>query len=207
MGNVIALPSTDPQVFWGEMPPCEHVVQIYGDDRVFLDGLEGFVSSGLRNGESAIVIATATHLHGLESRMRESGVDVDRAREENRYIPRLAEEALAGFMVQDWPDEGRFLDVVHDLIRLARGDARRKVRAFGEMVAILWARGNHAATIELELLWSKVCAAERFPLFCAYPRDTFAKNATESIVEICRIHSRIAPPLPESSLPHVPAAE
>ena len=194
MGTVTVLPGADPEVFWAEMSPCEHVVQIYGDDRVFLDGLEGFIGNGLRGGESAIVIATVTHLHGLEKRMRQNGVDVDRARAENRYVPRLAEDVLEEFMVKDWPDEALFLKSMESLIRQARGDGSRKVRAFGEMVAILWARGNHAATIHLELLWTKVLQAEKFPLFCAYPRDTFSKNATESIVEICRIHSRVAPP-------------
>jgi len=194
MGTVTALPAADPHVFWGEMSPCEHVVQIYGDDRVFLDGLEGYVGNGLRNGESGIVIATATHLHGLERRMRNNGVDVDKARDENRYVPRLAEDVLGEFMVKDWPDEALFLESMENLIRTARGEENRRVRAFGEMVAILWARGNHAATLHLELLWTKVLATEKFPLFCAYPRDTFSKNATESIVEICRIHSRVAPP-------------
>ncbi len=194
MGTVTAFPTADPHVFWAEMSPCDHVVQIYGDDRVFLDGLEGFVGNGLRNGEAAIVIATATHLHGLEKRMRQNGVDVDKARSENRYVPRLAEDVLELFMVKDWPDEARFLEAMEGLIRTARGEQNRRVRAFGEMVAILWARGNHAATIHLELLWTKVLATEKFPLFCAYPRDTFSKNATESIVEICRIHSRVAPP-------------
>src|SRR5687768_15459232 len=193
MGTVTALPTNAPPVFWAEMSPCEHVVQIYGDDRVFLDGLEGFVANGLRNGEGAIVIATATHLHGLEVRMRQNGVDVGKALAESRYIPRLAEEVLAEFMVEDWPDEARFRESMENLIRAARGEDNRRVRAFGEMVAILWARGNHAATIHLELLWTKVLATEKFPLFCAYPRDTFSKNATESIVEICRIHSRVAP--------------
>ena len=101
MGTVSTMPTVDPQVFWAEMSPCEHVVQIYGDDRVFLDGLEGFVGNGLRNGESAIVIATVTHLHGLEKRMRQNGVDVDKARAEKRYISRLAEDVLAQFMVDD----------------------------------------------------------------------------------------------------------
>jgi hypothetical protein len=193
MGTVSTLPNADPHVFWAEMSPCEHVVQIYGDDRVFLDGLEGFVGNGLRAGESAIVIATATHLHGLEKRLRQNGVDVEKARAEKRYVSRLAEDVLAQFMVKEWPDETRFLATMENLIVAARGEEQRRVRAFGEMVAILWSRGNHAATIHLELLWTKVLAAEKFPLFCAYPRDTFAKNATESIVEICRIHSRVAP--------------
>lgn len=181
-------------LFRAEMAHCEHVVQIYGDDRVFLRGLEAFVANGLGAGGSAIVIATAMHLHGLEERMRRNAVDVERARDENRYIPRLAEDMLSACMVKDWPDEGRFLQSMEGLIRLGRGDTGRKVRAFDEMAAILWSRGNHAATIHLELLWSKACAAQRFALLCAYPRDTFASDATESIVEICRIHSRVAPP-------------
>ena len=195
MGTVSALPSVKTQVFWGEMAPCEHVVQIYGDDRVFLDGLAGFVGHGLRGGEASIVIATALHLHGLEERLRSTGIDVDRALAEGRYIPRLVEDVLASFMVKDWPDEDLFLRTLDELMEKARGPGQRKVRAFGEMVAILWSRGNHAATIHLELLWTKACNAEKFALFCAYPRDTFSKNATESIVEICRIHSRVAPPL------------
>lgn len=195
MGTVSVLPQVDPHVFWAEMAPCEHVVQIYGDDRVFLDGLEGFVGNGLRQGESVVVIATAMHLHGLEKRMRANGIDVERVRAENRYVARLAEDVLTSFMEKDWPDEQRFVEAVQGLMSLARGPSGRKMRAFGEMVAILWSRGNHAATVHLELLWTRLCAAEKFPVFCAYPRDTFSKNATESIVEICRIHSRVAPPI------------
>jgi hypothetical protein len=178
------------------MAPCEHVVQIYADDRIFLDGLEGFVANGLHKGEAAIVIATATHLHGLEKRLRDNGVDVDRARAERRFVSRLAEDVLAQFMVKDWPDETRFLATMEQLVAMARGEERRGVRAFGEMVAILWSRGNHAATLHLELLWSGVGAAGKIPLFCAYPRDTFARNATESIVEICRMHARVASAIP-----------
>lgn len=193
MGTVSVLPGVDPQVFWGEMAPCEHVVQIYGDDSVFLDGLEGFIGGALRARESAIVIATAGHLHGLERRMRDRGIDVERTREEGRFIACLAEETMEQFMVKGWPDEALFQETVNKLILKARGDSGRKVRAFGEMVAIMWARGEFAATIELEQLWSKLCKAEQFPLFCAYPRNGFTRNATESIVDICKAHSRVIP--------------
>jgi hypothetical protein len=64
------------------------------------------------------------------------------------------------------------------------------------MVAILWSRGNHAATIHLESALVEALQPRRsFALFCAYPRDTFSKNATESIVEICRIHFACRLPL------------
>ena len=84
MGTVSELPTYDPQAFWTEMSPCAHMVQIYGDDRAFLDGLEGFVSHGLDAGEAAIVIATEAHLHGLEKRMLARGVDLLIARVRSR---------------------------------------------------------------------------------------------------------------------------
>ena len=95
MTNIIALPRAERHVFWAEVSPCEHVVQIYGDDRVFLDGLEGFVGNGLRAGEAAVVMATAMHLHGLEKRLRDNGVDVEGLRLQKRYVPLLAEDVLA----------------------------------------------------------------------------------------------------------------
>src|SRR5687767_14092158 len=46
-------------IFWGELAPSEHLIQIYEDDDVFLDALEGFVAEGLGVGESVVVIATS----------------------------------------------------------------------------------------------------------------------------------------------------
>ena len=56
-------------VSWGEMAPCEHLVQIYEDDDAFLDTLEGFVADGFGAGEAVVVIATALHLSLLHRRL------------------------------------------------------------------------------------------------------------------------------------------
>jgi hypothetical protein len=66
----------DLEIFWGEMHPCEHFVQIYGDDHVFLDGLASFVMGALRDErEAAIVITTEAHREGLDKRLRAHGID------------------------------------------------------------------------------------------------------------------------------------
>ena len=186
-------PRSAPQVFWGEMAPCDHVVQIYGDDQVFLDGLSGYVATALRSGDAAIVIATPAHLKGVEERLGDHGVELEAARHQQRYVTRDAEEMIGEFLVDGWPDEARFRRVVGELIGLARGDRGRAVRAFGEMVALLWAQGAIAATLELERLWTAMCEQEHFPLFCAYPRSGFTRNAAESLRDICRAHARVAP--------------
>jgi hypothetical protein len=177
--------------FWGELKPREHSVQIYRDETMFLDALEGYVSAGLRNGESVILISTAAHLHQLEKRLRANWLDLDRARWEDRYIALLAQETLARFMVEGMPHPERFEEVAKGVLERARGPSGRRVRAFGEMVALLWAEGNCAAAIALEGLWNKLQGDEEFPLFCAYPHAGFDGDA--ALQSVCATHSRIVP--------------
>jgi hypothetical protein len=178
--------------FWGSVGSCAHLLQVYGNDVVFLDALEGYVGSGLRAGEGVVVIASATHIHELEKRLRASWFDLDRLRWEGRYIAVLAQETLLKFMVEGCPDEALFSKVTSKLLARARGDGR-KVRAFGEMVAILWSEGNAPATVGLELLWSKLGQAENFPVFCAYPKVAFENESSVPYQLVCDAHSQLLP--------------
>ena len=179
-----------PEIFWGEVTPCEHLVQIYEDDDVFLDTLAGFAGGGLRAGDGVIIIATDTHLEALGSRLIGSGLDIAAARQEDRYIPVDAEDLLRRLVFRGWPDDYLFRKGVTDLLTRA-GTGGRRVRAFGEMVAILWARGQNAATVRLEHLWQGICQDEGLSLFCAYPKSGFTQDANTSIQELCALHSRI----------------
>src|SRR5580765_3485177 len=98
----------DFDVFWGEISPCDHSVQIYDDDAVFLDALEGFVAGALRRGEAAVVIATPGHRNTLRKRLVAQGLNVDAAAGQDRYIALDVAETLGQFMRQGWPDEDLF---------------------------------------------------------------------------------------------------
>lgn len=178
-------------VFWGEIAPCNHLVQIYDNDDVILDSLEGFVSSGFNTGDSIIIIATQAHLKALNERLEKEGFDLPGLCSSDQYIPLDAEETLAKFMVNGWPDDQLFMNVVEGLVSRAQGKTNRKVRAYGEMVAILWAQGNGGATVRLEHLWNKFCEKEAFCLFCAYPRTAFTQNVASSINHICSTHTKV----------------
>ncbi|MBC7834815.1 MAG: MEDS domain-containing protein [Phycisphaerales bacterium] len=177
-------------VFWGEMSPCEHLVQIYQNDAVLLDTLEGFVAGGLRAGEGVIVIASPAHIEALEDRLEAQKLDLAAARADDRFIALDAEQTLSKFMVNGWPDSELFEEVVTGVLERARGESRR-VRAFGEMVAVMWARGQHGATVRLEHLWHSLCRTNQFSLFCAYPKIGFTEDAASSVEEICAAHSRV----------------
>ncbi len=203
-------------VFWGEIAPTEHLVQLYGDDESFLDSLEGFVAGGLLKGEAVIVIATPAHRSALERRLSaRDEIDLGAAVRADQFIAADAEETLAKFMVerqgQKWPDDQRFEQVVSGLLMRARwggerpaADAvphatgERTVRTFGEMVALLWASGDTGATVRLEHLWNRLRdigtganGGGGFPLFCAYPRTGFTQNTDASLRDICACHTQV----------------
>jgi len=181
------------EVFWGEIAPCDHVVQIYESDDSFLDLLSGYVGGGISASDSVIVIATDSHLKALKKRLESLGMHVNNLIETEQYIPMDAEDCLKKFMVNGWPDKELFSSFVSSLLRLARKH-KNKVRAFGEMVAVLWAKGYNGATIHLEHLWCDLCEKEDLCLFCAYPKSGFTENLSDSLHKICDAHSKIVSP-------------
>ena len=108
------------EVFWGEISPCDHIVQIYEEDRMLLDALAGFIGRGLGTGDAAVVIATPSHLDGLGNRLRSQGLDLDTACCCDQYIALDAEHTLSRFMRDGWPDEQLFKECVRDILHRPR---------------------------------------------------------------------------------------
>jgi hypothetical protein len=183
-----ARPEVD--VFWGELAACDHCVQIYEDDETFLDALEGFAAGGIRQGEAIILIATPQHLTSLESRLTRNGFDLQSAIKRDQFIALDARGSLERFMIDGWPNDELFSQFVNELLVRAKANHRR-VRAFGEMVALMWADGHCGATVRLEHLWSRLCTQESFSLFCAYPKTGFTESAPDAIRAVCAAHSKL----------------
>jgi MEDS: MEthanogen/methylotroph, DcmR Sensory domain len=177
-------------IFWGEIAPTDHVVQVYENDEIFLDTLAGFVGSGINAGDCVIVIATPIHLQLLYERLSSYAINVSTLVDDDRYIALDAEATLSKFMKQGWPDELLFNETISSIIQ--RGVSKgRRIKAFGEMVALLWANGHNGATVHLEHLWTKFCKKNKLSLFCAYPRAGFTEDINESINTICNCHNTV----------------
>jgi hypothetical protein len=176
-------------IFWKDIATNDHVLQVYENETIFLDTLAGFVGGGINAGDCAIVIATSKHLKSLEARLKSFGVHVESLIKHNRYMPLDAAETLSKFMVNGWPDEALFFHTIGNVVKKARVN-NTGIRAFGEMVVLLWEQGYTDATIELERLWNKFCETETFCLFCAYPESVF-KNGADEVEHICCSHSKM----------------
>jgi len=186
------------QVFWGELAPCEHVLQIYDNDKTFLDSLEGFVGSGIIAGDGIIIFATPEHIIALEDRLIKQGFNIDELTASGTYISLNAQETLNSFMRDNWPDPDLFFKLVNNLLKRMQRHSG-KVRAFDEMVALLWAQGFTGATMQLESLWNQLHKREEFSLFCAYPKMGFSGDKASSLKTICAAHHKIIDGSPRPS--------
>ncbi len=73
-------------------------------------------------------------------------------------------------------DERRFYETVGAVIAkgiAAARDSSRRVVAFGEMLALLWAEGKKEEAMQLEKLWNGLARSYSFSLRCAYPVQGF----------------------------------
>ncbi len=171
----------------------DHFVQIYKSDETLTDSVAGFMADGLWQSELTLVVATQAHRNALEEKLRARGVDLVSAVVAGQYIAVDAAETLDKFMVDGMPDKARFDAVVGGLVRRAtRGG--RVLRAFGEMVAILWQQGNAPAAIALEKLWNELSRERPFALFCAYPHSCFdTENGGMTLEHVCSTHTQVIP--------------
>ena len=151
-----------------ELDANPHFVQFYAKDSELVHSMRDFVSAALAADDIALVIATRAHLHELDEELARLGLDLEAAREAHRYVCLDASETLATFMDGATPEPQRFADSIGRLISgITQGG--RRVRAFGEMVALLASEGNLDGALRLEDLWNHLAGSYPFTLFCAYP--------------------------------------
>ncbi|MGB6200556.1 MAG: PAS domain S-box protein [Candidatus Acidiferrales bacterium] len=172
-------------------------MRFYKEDSALINTLAPVAGAALAAGDSVIVIATKLHRDRLAQRLNSLGFDTAVAIERGRYVALDAADTLAKFMVDGWPNEKLFAEVIGETIARARktsGGKRQRVLAFGEMVALLWDRDKAEATLRLEQLWNELAKTHSFSLFCAYPLGPFDRmEHAEPFQKICAEHSHVVP--------------
>jgi hypothetical protein len=98
-------------------------------------------------------------------------------------------------MIDGRPDHQRFrqcIEAVLNTIRVRRYGMA--IRAFGEMVDLLWRDGNARAAIELEELWNELRSTQSFALLCAYDMSNFAgTSSADGYQAVCAQHAHSLP--------------
>jgi hypothetical protein len=143
-----------------------HVVHFYDRDHSLVEEVVRLFADSLKNGESAIMVATKAHREAVGRQLKTKGLDIRRARAEGRYVSLDGAETLSQILIDGMPDRERFTEVLGGIIAKATGAAKNGqpcVLIFGEMAAILWAEEKYEAAILLEEHWNKL-ACQQFLL-------------------------------------------
>ena len=185
----LTLPETEaPSVHkWNDLQDSDHLVQFYESDEFLLQSLSEYVIKGLHSGDACVVVATPSHLFALEQSLRQHGQDLP-----SNYLAMDARETLSRFMVDGEPDAELFKRAIGKTIDRA-GEGGKRVRIYGEMVALLWSDSNYDAAIRLEQLWNEISKTHRFTLCCAYPIHEFDSSDARSLTDVCAHHSVVVP--------------
>jgi len=171
--------------------PRDHVVEFYDDDEGLADNVAAYLEEAILAGGVAIAIATRSHLEAFTARLAQAGIDPDSARERGTLVLFDAGEAMDCLLVDGHPAPHRFDKLIGELVReAAAGD--RPVRAYGEIVALMWADGYVTAALELESMWNGLGRDVDFSLYCAYPNALVGdERHAASVHEVCRQHSAV----------------
>jgi PAS domain S-box-containing protein len=182
-----------PPVNWNDMGKSEHFVQFYEKDSYLTQSVAAFIGAGLSMNEAGVVIGTDAHRRDVCACLEQQGINSLLAEASGQLILLDAEETLSRFMVNGSPDANRFNQVLGGVVAKSTANGRL-LRAFGEMVALLWEAGNAEGAIKLEELWNGLSKDYTFSLFCAYPMGGFcAESHGKSFKHICKAHTRVIP--------------
>jgi hypothetical protein len=194
-----AHPALHPTQPWSSLlsdaAPRDHIVQLYQDEQFLGRAVCRFAAATLAHGEGLILVPTAAHWDAFRPRLEAEGVDIKAAEAKGQLTIVDAEDLLPEFMGETMPDAPVFLGLAGDVVARARGGNRfPKVRWWGEMVNVLWERGNVAASMGLEDLFHQLAHEEDIAIFCSFLMDNFNGEVhTRMLPRLGTNHSHLIP--------------
>jgi hypothetical protein len=164
-----------------------HAVQFYGDERSLAQTVARFLADGFHAGQPGIVVATPAHTSSVLYELKKMGVNTHELRKSGEMQLFDARKMLSAFMVNGMPDSLLFKSNVGDVIeRICAHRRPCPIRAYGEMVDLLWQEGKEDAAIRLEILWNQLASHYDFALLCGYAVGHFYKQTPQSRMEEVR---------------------
>jgi hypothetical protein len=160
---------------------AEHAVQVYEGP----DDLAATVVPFIAGGSPVLLIATAEHRRAFVAAAPD-GADV---------ATLDAHETLAAICEDGAVSAAAFERVVGGTVdELVARFPGRTIRAFGEMVDLLWQRGSRKEALVLEELWNELQRSRPVAMLCAYCADVFdVDTQTGGLGEVFGLHTYARP--------------
>jgi hypothetical protein len=171
-----------------------HAVQVYAQLDELAESLAAYLATGFAAGEPAVVIATRDHQEIFTRFLAGAGWDAEVLGEAGLLLTLDADETLALLFEGGELSATAFERVVGGVIdRTAERFPERRIRAFGEMVDLLTARGEPDTAVALEELWNTLAKTRSFSLLCGYRLDVFDRDSQQLLPAVCSAHTHVRP--------------
>ena len=167
-----------------------HAVKFYGSDVSLFTTVASFLAEGLIARQPAIIIATAAHRESIVEHLCGRLIDCPAAIRKGDLLMLDAEDTLGLFMVNGMPDRELFEQSVGTIVQQTLTGRPGVMRAYGEMVDVLWKQGQTDAAIALEILWNTLAHKHNFALLCGYAMGSFYKQSKQ-LEAVCTHHSHV----------------
>ena len=168
-----------------------HPCHFYSDDNAFATTVASFLAPAFREGQAIVEFGTPTHLAAIEKRLRRDGHDVDAAKARGQYQAFDAQAALEALVVGDLPAQDVFDEVIGSRVASAVREFGG-VRAFGEIVSLLWRDGKRQAALRLEEMWNEAIGLHPLVLLCGYNVRSFTSaHDAAGVTGIIHAHSSV----------------
>ncbi|MFP5579456.1 MAG: EAL domain-containing protein [Acidimicrobiia bacterium] len=160
--------------------PVEHTVCFYDTDDAFTDEISKFVAAGHAASEPTVAVLTLHRTARVRAELRRRGIDPD----SSTISFQDADSTLQSILTDGNVDPVKFHQLTSTLI--ARHPMQR-MRCCGEMVTMLWNRGDVLGALLLEDLWNRLAGGPTVTILCGYPSAIAAHPADQLAVEV--LHS------------------
>ena len=146
-----------------------------------------YLAAGLVHGAPVLVIATAEHRQAFEAALPDDPAGL--------LAMRDADELLDAISDRGRVDAAAFEQHVGGLVdELGARHPGSTIRAFGEMVDLLWQRGDREGALALEELWNGLQRTRSVALLCAYCVDVFDVDVQNGgLSDVFRAHTHARP--------------
>lgn len=171
------------------LSPLLHICEFYPTAADRIRSICQFIVPGLIQGEAVLVIATFENLEMLKSSLILYAIDINEFIDSGQLILLDAHKTLEKFIRNDLIDYFLFFNLMNEVLEKITSNFP-KIRAYGEMVDILYKTRDIDITLELESLWSEVSLHHKFSLLCGYTAENF-RGRHYHIKQICSSHTHL----------------
>lgn len=147
-----------------EAPAGRHFCQLHDRPEELTQAVADYARAGLHEGNAVLVIAESARLAAVRAGLP----DVDVFLERRQLTLFDAEAILPQILLDGRPDPATCRDFFSAALSDIASLRYRHARIYGELVNVLWRRGEAAGALQLEAIWNELAREHRFSLFCGY---------------------------------------